>query len=180
MKDGSCLVKTRIYYLLCLLHCCKIGTNQHSNWVQREMTTAASNWRSRKRSWNNSLQCAKSKSLSCSSRSTRSHIPRWWPRSPLALWLCECWDRGNVIVYRAQKAIQGEDCLPRRRSWLRSPLAHTGVHAAHTSVNVGLCVANEVLNTSWLNLLCDYYVIIMWLLCDYYAIIMWLFISFRI
>jgi len=33
--------------------------------------------------------------------------------------------RGNVIVYRAQKAIQGEDCRPRQRSWPRFPLARS-------------------------------------------------------
>ena len=29
--------------------------------------------------------------------------------------------RCNVIIYRAHKAIQGDDCRPRRRSWLRFP-----------------------------------------------------------
>ena len=48
----------------------------------------------------------------------------------LCMWLCEkellksfgalvlC-IRGNGIIHRAQKAIQGDDCRPRRRSWLR-------------------------------------------------------------
>ena len=30
-----------------------------------------------------------------------------------------------VTYYRAQKVIQGDDCLPRRRSWPRSPLARS-------------------------------------------------------
>jgi hypothetical protein len=34
---------------------------------------------------------------------------------------CECSVRGNVIIYRAQKAIQGDGCRPRRRSRPRSP-----------------------------------------------------------
>ena len=35
--------------------------------------------------------------------------------------LCECLVRGNGIIHRAQKVIQGDDCRPRRRSRLRSP-----------------------------------------------------------
>ena len=35
-----------------------------------------------------------------------------------ALVLCV---RGNGIIHRAHKAIQGDDCRPRRSSWLRSP-----------------------------------------------------------
>jgi len=37
------------------------------------------------------------------------------------LWTLECLFRGNVIIHRAHKAIQGDDCRPRRRSWLRFP-----------------------------------------------------------
>ena len=33
----------------------------------------------------------------------------------------ECLFRSNVIIRRAHKAIQGDDCRPRRRSWLRLP-----------------------------------------------------------
>jgi hypothetical protein len=29
---------------------------------------------------------------------------------------------GNVIIRKAQRAIQGDDCRPRRRSWPRFPL----------------------------------------------------------
>ena len=36
-----------------------------------------------------------------------------------------CLFRGNVIVYRAQKAIQVEECSPRRRSWPRFPLTRS-------------------------------------------------------
>jgi len=46
--------------------------------------------------------------------------------TPLRYILCDFASlvRGNVIIYRAQKATQGDDdCLPRRRSWPRSPLA---------------------------------------------------------
>ncbi len=39
----------------------------------------------------------------------------------VTLWLCECLVRGNVLIYRVQKAIQGDDFRPRRRSWTRSP-----------------------------------------------------------
>ncbi len=39
-----------------------------------------------------------------------------------ALVLCV---RGNRIIHRAHKAIQGDDCRPRRSSWLRFPLAHS-------------------------------------------------------
>ena len=44
------------------------------------------------------------------------------PRRDMPLW--SCLFRGNVIVYRAQKAIQVEECSPRRRSWTRFPLTH--------------------------------------------------------
>jgi len=43
------------------------------------------------------------------------------PARPKLLWLCDSWVRGNVIIYRAQKTIQGDECRPRRRSWLGSP-----------------------------------------------------------
>jgi hypothetical protein len=36
----------------------------------------------------------------------------------VTLWLCV---RGNGIIHRAHKAIQGDDCRPRRSSWLRFP-----------------------------------------------------------
>jgi hypothetical protein len=36
--------------------------------------------------------------------------------------LCECLVRGNVLIYRAQKEIQGDGCRPRPRSRPRSPL----------------------------------------------------------
>jgi len=39
--------------------------------------------------------------------------------------LWSCGFRGNVIVYRAHKAIQVEECLPRRRSWSRFPLTRS-------------------------------------------------------
>ena len=38
---------------------------------------------------------------------------------------CEGLVRGNVIIYMAQKAIQGDDCRPRWRSWPRFPLARS-------------------------------------------------------
>ena len=41
------------------------------------------------------------------------------------LWTLECLFRSNVIIFRAHKTIQGDDCRtstsPRRRSWLRFP-----------------------------------------------------------
>ena len=37
------------------------------------------------------------------------------------LWTLEYLFRGNVIIHRAHKAIQGDYCHPRRRSWLRFP-----------------------------------------------------------
>ena len=39
--------------------------------------------------------------------------------------LWSCGFRGNVIVYRAHKTIQVEECLPRRRSWSRFPLTRS-------------------------------------------------------
>jgi hypothetical protein len=35
------------------------------------------------------------------------------------LWTLEYLFRGNVIIHRAHKAIQGDDCRPRRRSCLK-------------------------------------------------------------
>jgi hypothetical protein len=39
--------------------------------------------------------------------------------------LWSCGFRGNVIVYRAHKEIQVEECRPRRRSWSRFPLTRS-------------------------------------------------------
>ena len=36
----------------------------------------------------------------------------------VTLWLCV---RGNGIIHRAHKTIQGDDCRPRRSSWFRFP-----------------------------------------------------------
>jgi hypothetical protein len=36
----------------------------------------------------------------------------------VTLWLCV---RANGIIHRAHQAIQGDECRPRRSSWLRSP-----------------------------------------------------------
>jgi hypothetical protein len=37
------------------------------------------------------------------------------------LWTLEYLFRSNLIIHRAHKAIQEDDCPPRRRSWLRFP-----------------------------------------------------------
>jgi len=37
------------------------------------------------------------------------------------LWTLECLFRSNVIIHRARKTIQEDDCRLRRRSWLRFP-----------------------------------------------------------
>ena len=39
----------------------------------------------------------------------------------LALWTLEQVFRSNVVIHRAHKAIQGDDCRSRRRSWLKFP-----------------------------------------------------------
>jgi len=40
------------------------------------------------------------------------------PASVVSFWTLEYF---AVIIHRAHKAIQGDDCRPRRRSWLRFP-----------------------------------------------------------
>ena len=45
----------------------------------------------------------------------------------LDLWTLECLFRSNVIIRRALKAIQGDDCRQRRRSWLRFPWLSQGL-----------------------------------------------------
>jgi len=58
-----------------------------------------------------------------SPRSTHSSLMTWPQTWTPALWLCDGGVRGNVIIYRAQKPIQGDECRPLQRSWPRSPLA---------------------------------------------------------
>ena len=53
------------------------------------------------------------------------------------LWLCDGGVRGNGIIHRAQKVIQGDECRPRRRSWLGlpwlSPIRNSSELRARTS-----------------------------------------------
>jgi len=49
------------------------------------------------------------------------NLSQWGSGGYPQLWTLEYLFRGNVIIHRAHKAIQVDDCRPRRRSWLRFP-----------------------------------------------------------
>jgi hypothetical protein len=65
--------------------------------------------------------------LFCFSTKHSTHTPVQTGKSAIpelefGLWTLEMLIRGNVIIRKAPKAIHGDECRPRRRSWPRFPL----------------------------------------------------------